>query len=252
MPNKEPQLIDGFHSVQAIKRSGKAAEQAPKLRHSATRLPQAEAAPAPPPPTNAAATRIGHTAIPEKHALVCYECRFAFVVSGKVHYTFCPKCKRNLDMSDHVVEGECRADIRTMGAIDIRPGTVVGAVTLIAQTLVIGSDVTRATLQATRRVELAAGGRVLKLADIPMKELVIRPGAQYAFPEGISIPVLDIAGTLVANVRAEDRIIIRATGDFRGELVSPRLQVEDGATIHAAMFLGAAATAVPQEAKHAA
>ncbi|MCE9614156.1 MAG: polymer-forming cytoskeletal protein [Lentisphaerae bacterium] len=236
---KEPTLIDGFASVQAIKRSGKSPQEQPKLRHSATRLPLAEAPPSADatPPGSPRASRIGHTAVPAKHDMVCYECEYAFTVSGKVHYTFCPKCKRNLDMSDHVISAEWTIDLRTMGTIEIKPDALLGPVTLVAQNIIVAGDATRATLRCTRRLDMADGGGVT-LSRVTFKEFCVRPGGAFSFADPIDCRVIDIAGKLRANLHAEDRVIIRATGDYRGELYSPRLQVEDGAAIHAAMYLG--------------
>lgn len=256
MPGKDPKVIDGFASVQAVRRTGRSQADA-KLRHSSTRLPEAEArakakdkAPAPAPAPNAGA-KIGHTAIPLKHEMVCYECLYAFTVSGKVHYTFCPKCKRNLDMSDHALEGAWTTEVRTMGAIEVKPGCTVSGVLLLAQVIVVAGDVSGATLQATRRIELAPGGRI-NWAKAAMKDLLVRPGADLILQEPLTARTIDIAGSLNGHVRAEDLTTIRATGIFQGELYSPRLRVEDGAAIRATLFLGSAVATGAREKQHAA
>ena len=237
MSKKEPTLIDGYSSVQAIKRSGKAPQAQPKLKHSATQLPHAVAPPEPATPAAPVAPKAQHTAVPMKHDLVCYECDFAFTQSGKMHYAFCPKCKRKLDIENHTISGAWTTDLRTMGTIEIMPDAILSPVTLVAQTIIVAAEASRVTLRATRRLELAAGGNI-NLHTATMKELHIRHGALYAFPDGVTCRIIDIAGALHANIRAEERVLIRATGYFRGELYSPRLQVQDGATIRATMFLG--------------
>lgn len=256
MPGKDPKVIDGFSSVQAVKRTGRTQSDA-KLRHSSTRLPEAEARtkakekPAPAAAAPNAGAKIGHTAIPLKHEMVCYECLYAFTVSGKVHYAFCPKCKRNLDMSDHTLEGEWTTDVRTMGSIEIKPGCTVSGVLLLAQVIVVAGDVSGATLQATRRIELAPGGRV-SWAKATMKDLLVRPGSELILQDPLLARTIDIAGSLSGHVRAEDLTTIRATGIFQGELYSPRLRVEDGAAIRATLFLGSAVATGAREKQHAA
>lgn len=238
MANKEPKLIDGFASVQAVRRTGKAPEA--RLRHSATRLPGAEDPPVAPaaPPVAGGATRIGHTAIPQKHDMVCYECLYAFTVSGKVHYTFCPKCKRNLDMSDHVLSGDCGEELRTMGSIDIRADAVLReGVRLLGQNIIVAGDASQAKLEATRRLELAPGGKI-NWATCAMKEVRIQPDALLVLRAPLVARVVDIGGTLRGTVRADDLTQIRATATFTGELNTPRLQIEDGAFIRADMVLG--------------
>ncbi|MDA0577328.1 MAG: polymer-forming cytoskeletal protein [Verrucomicrobia bacterium] len=249
---KEPTLINGFASVQAIKHSGKAPQAQPRLKHSATSLPQAEASASSattPPVTKA--SRAGHTAIPIKHELVCYECGYGFVVSGKIHYALCPKCKRNLDIDDHTVDGPLSSDLRTMGSVTVGAQADLGTCIIIAQNIIIAANATRATLRATRRLELASGGMV-NLQTATMREFTIQAGATLTLKETLVCPIIDIAGSLRANIRAEDRVRIRATATFCGELSSPRLDVEDGATIKASMCLGRAVTQAAQETKHAA
>ncbi len=248
MAAKEPTLIDGFASVQAVRRAGKPNEA--RLRHSATRLPETEAKPTAPAaaPISAANTRIGQTAVPQKHDLVCYECLYAFRVSGKIHYTFCPKCKRNLDMSDHVVSGAWDTEVRTMGAIEVVADAVVGAVRLRAQNIVVGGDARQATLEATRRLELAPGGLV-DWRTCSMQDIWIRPDTMLVLKEPLTARQFVIAGTLRGSIRADECVTIRAGATVTGSLVSPRLVMEDGAFLKAAMALGAAPAAA---ARHAA
>lgn len=251
MASKEPRLIDGFASVQALRRTGKAPEA--RLRHSATSLPGAAepVTPAGPAPAAGGATRIGHTAIPQKHDMVCYECLYAFTVSGKVHYAFCPKCKRNLDMSDHVVSGEWNEDLRTMGSILVKADAVVRAVHLLGQNIVVEGDASQARLEATRRLELAPGGRI-DWDTCAMKEVRIQPDALLVLRAPLVARVIDIGGTVRGTVRGDDLVVIRASATFTGDLCSPRLQVEDGAFIRADMVLGREAVAAAAGRQHAA
>ncbi|MDA0990807.1 MAG: polymer-forming cytoskeletal protein [Verrucomicrobia bacterium] len=235
--NKDPQIIDGFSSVQAVKRSGKG--HAPKTRPSATRLPDQQ------PKAKARSTtgeaRIGQTAVPVTHELVCYKCDYAFRVRGRIHYTFCPKCKQELDMSDHTIAGVWDLDVKTMGNIIVEKGVTLRGVTLIAQNISVAGDVREATIQVTRRLELLPSGK-LDLKSVQMRDFSIGPKAVFSTRRKIECRQLDIAGTLSAIVRAEALVTIRATGSFKGELYSPTLNVEDGAQISAALYLGAGVT----------
>ena len=252
MNDKEPTLIDGFASVQAIKRSGRSPSAPARLRHSATSLPAPGERPRDSPPTPiAGVAKIGHTAVRHKHDMVCYACNYAFTVSGKVHFSFCPKCKQQLNMSDEVVSGNWTDAVKTMGTIEVAAGAVVRGALLLAQNIVVAGDVTQATLQVSRRLELADGAQI-DWRRITMQTLVIRAGAAFSFEAPLTCRSADIAGTLQAELRADERIILRATSCFEGELYSPCLQVEDGASIRARMILGRTVAAAMPHKQHAA
>ena len=230
---KVPQIIDGFSSVQAVKRSGKGA--APRTRASSTRLP------AQPEPRASKSTegeaRIGHTAVPVTHELVCYQCDYAFKIRGHIHYTFCPKCKKQLDMGDHTVDGRLSIDVKTMGNIEVKPDAVLDNVTLVAQNIVLAGDARLATLQATRRLELRPGAKV-DLKTVSARDFLVGPDMTFSTRRKLRCRQLEVGGTLRANVQAEEVAVLRATAAFSGELYCARLEVEDGARISAALYLG--------------
>ena len=249
LAKKKTSVIDGFASVQAVKRSGRTSKEA-RTRPSASRLPDnAGAGKRKSSPKNEA--RIGQTAMPARHELVCYSCDYAFTVQGRIHFYICPKCKHELDTTDHVINDKWSLDIKTMGSIEIKPGAVLEPVTLVAQNIIVAGDAKKATLQITRHLELCEGAAV-DLGKITMRDLVIRPGATFVTKRKMNCRQIDIGGTLKAKLRAEDRIIIRKGARFTGELYTPRLIVEDGARISAATYLGSAMVDVQQEPRSAA
>lgn len=249
MAKKKPSVIDGFSSVQAVKRSGRVSNEA-RTRPSATRLPDgAGERKRKSSPRNEA--RIGQTAVPDKHELVCFSCDYAFTVQGRIHYYICPKCKHELDTTDHVINGKWALDVKTMGSIDVKPGAIVEAVTLVAQNIIVAGDVKKAKLQITRHLELCKGAAI-DLGRITMCDLVIRTGATFVTRRKLNCRKIDIGGTLKAKLRAEEQIVIRKGARFTGELYTPRLVVEDGARVSAATYLGSAVTGAQQEPRNAA
>ena len=91
----------------------------------------------------------------------------------------------------------------------------------------------------TLRALILAAGALLDWRTITFRDLTIQSGVALALTEPLTVHVLDLAGSLRAAVRAESRAIIRATGEFHGELEAPTLLVEDGAALQAALRVGA-------------
>lgn len=233
-----PNMIDGFSSVQAIKHSGKGKHEA-RTRESSSRLPNAEKlkekpAAETPKPT---ASRIGHTAMPEKHELVCYVCDYAFKLTGRIDKTFCPKCRKQLDTANYVISGAWETDIRTMGTIDVKTGGLAGKTTFICQNIVIAGDVRQASIQACRRLEIREGAQI-DFAHVTCKDLIVQAGARTDVRQPLRLRHVEISGHFTGNLDVADTVIIRAGGFFKGTLRTPRLIMEDGAGLNATLHLG--------------
>lgn len=243
------QVINGFQSVQAVKRAGRASTKA-RTRETQTRLPDQQEDPEP--GSKQKATRIGQTAVPEKHELVCYACDYQFITHGRIHNSFCPKCKRELDMGNHVVIGDWTLDVKTMGTIDVKADAVVAGATLIAQNMILAGNIEDArVVQVTRSLELYPGAK-LQPKTLMTRRLTFHAESKFSFRRKIACQTVDIGGTLRANLHAEESVTIRAGATFKGEIYTPRLIVEDGATISASMFLGQAVTPSSEVKKDAA
>ncbi len=233
---KKTQVIDGFQSVQAVKHSGRGSKEA-RTRQSKSRLPEQKELE---PGSKQKATRIGQTAVPEKHELVCYMCDYQFVTHGRIHNPFCPKCKSELDMGNHVITGDWKLDVKTMGTIEVKPDAVVTGASLVAQNMVLAGNIREAKLvQVTRSLELHPGAQ-LQPKTLVARHLTFHPKSKFSIRRKLDCHTVDIGGDLKANLHAESCVIIRANATFKGEIYTPRLTVEDGATISASMFLGAA------------
>jgi cytoskeletal protein CcmA (bactofilin family) len=246
---KNAQVINGFQSVQAVRRAGRASTRA-RTRESRSRLPDQEQTPIQP-GTGNKATRIGHTAVPEKHELVCYACDYQFTTHGRIHNPFCPKCKSELDMSDHVVTGIWKLDVKTMGTIDIKADAVVTGATLIAQNMIVAGNIEDAVVQVTRSLELHPGAK-LQPKTLTARNLTFHADSKFSIRRKLICHTVDIGGILRATLRAEESVTIRAGATFKGEIYTPRLIVEDGATISASMFLGQAVIPAREQKKDAA
>ena len=76
--------------------------------------------------------------------------------------------------------------------------------------------------------DLAIEGRVEGKLSLPEHVLTVGLGARVSAE--ITARVVILHGTVTGNVSASERVEIKASGTMQGDLVSPKVQMSDGAT----------------------
>jgi cytoskeletal protein CcmA (bactofilin family) len=99
-------------------------------------------------------------------------------------------------------------------------------------TLVIKGDLMSAE-------DLVIEGRVEGRISLAEHVLTIGPGAQVSAE--VDSRMLILQGVVTGNVRASERVEIRTSGRMTGDLVSPKVQMADGATFSGRLETGAPA-----------
>ena len=240
-PTDDVNLIDGFSSVQAVRHSGQKSGSA-RTRPSPSRLPRKNETKE---PKASRGPKIGHTAVPVRREIVCYECGYAFVLQGHFPKTHCPKCHEVMDMADHVIDYEYAGTLKTMGTVDLGPHAVLKGATLIAGDVVIAGDARDADIRACRGVELREGA-TFEIERIHAEELRFAPGSRFVFTRKLECNNIDVAGTLRAKVHSRGVVTIRCGGLFRGELRGGHLVVEEGGGLCAKLLVKKTAPRTPR------
>jgi cytoskeletal protein CcmA (bactofilin family) len=219
-------VIDGYTSVQAIRHS--------KGRGRAPSEPAAPPPPEPEPqkPASPDRLRIGHTIVPLRRSLVCYNCGYRFVLTGKFSKTYCPKCRHELDLTDHVIEHEFSGTLKTLGRVEIRPDSILSEATVIAGDVVVLGDATGASIEACGTVELCLGAR-FDLGRLRTPTLVISRGSRIEPDADLNCENLEIDGLLNARVYSSGTVTVHSGGVLAGELHGRHLCVEEGAGLTA-------------------
>lgn len=107
------------------------------------------------------------------------------------------------------------------GAIEPVPVAPVAPAKAKGSTLVIKGE-----LSASE--DLALEGRIEGTVSLPDHVLTIGPGAEVSAQ--ITARVVVLQGTLTGNVDAFERMEIKPSGRMQGDLISPKVQMADGAT----------------------
>jgi cytoskeletal protein CcmA (bactofilin family) len=92
--------------------------------------------------------------------------------------------------------------------------------------------------------DLVVEGNVEGRIELPNNQLTI--GANGNVKADISAKSVVIVGKVAGNVTGVERIQIEATGSVNGDVKTPRLVVQEGATLNGSIEMGPPAAARPQ------
>lgn len=222
-------VVDGYSVVQAARHAAKTHDRA--------------ATPASPSPTTSDATpadiqklgaHVAHTAIPAKRIIECYECGYKFQLHGRAATTTCNKCRKVLDLTDHVIDGKWSKSFKTAGTVRLTEKGVLQSGEIVANDFILEGTIEAGKIRAMRRLELHPGARFSE-QNIKAPDLLIAAGATIAFTEPAEYRDVEIAGALRANLLATGAVTIRANGGFDGRLQTQHLAVEEGGGLCAEM-----------------
>ena len=234
-----PNFIDGFSSVQAVKRR-KPKGKDPKTRPSRDTLPaldkkeEQDKKPA----AKSGAKRISRSVIPEKFPITCYMCGYAFTLQGRVIDNFCPKCHEKLEAKDYSIEKEWDKDILTIGGVEVLKGAVLKECSITARVLSLADDASAAHLKVNNRLELLSGAR-FNVKDTVIHTLAVPKGASVTLKGTVKCGSLEVFGKIKANVTADKEVAIKKGASFAGSVEAPSLTVADGAALKAKLKIGA-------------
>lgn len=234
MAPEKATVIDGFTSVQALRRSGLA-----------SRDDRPHPAPAPPLPADKHTgedlpphLKIGHTAVPESHHIICYGCGYTFLMRGRLRDTFCPKCREALSASDLTIDSEWKADVQTTGTVEIKPGGSIVNASVVSGNLVLAGTIVNCSVRVCGTLELCHGAQ-LDLPTIEAQSLRIQAGARFSM-KTLNCNRIEILGSLKTELFAEERVAVRDGGSLVGKVHTRNLEVDDGGRLSALLWIGEA------------
>ncbi len=178
--------------------------------------------------TKKVASHIGHTALPPKHKLVCFECSYKFEITGKIESIDCPRCRVPISLRDVVIDGEWSEDIKTGGTVTITANGIIKDCEVIAKQVFLAGKVSGASINAYQRLKLNPGG-VYDSESIEAKALDVSAGFELELDDCEFFSEVDISGSLRAtDLTVESLLTVRCSGSLSGKAKSRRLVVEEG------------------------
>lgn len=242
---ESPETIGGLGAVRAVRRAGKTSHEA-RTRPTRTRLPATEKkADAEAKPGAPIASRIGRTARPASYELECYDCGYAFKLTGRLSKTFCPKCKKELEVGDYVIDKEWFRDITTVGKIEVKANGKMKGTRFLARDMILAGDIEESEGYVFGCLELQSGAR-FDPAKLKIKDVCIGAGSRLSLKRKLTCRNLDVRGELRARVHAEGVLTIKPGGLLRGDITAAHFVVEEGGGLKAKVRTG---DAVPEPGK---
>jgi len=221
--SRKTAVVDGFMVVRMV-RHAKGGEPEP----AAPPVPKKEL----PPPGEEKKAHIGHTVLPTRHAIRCYECGYEFTLTARSPKTYCPKCRTILEWKDVLIQGEWSEPVKTAGTIRVGPQGVVKTGLLIATDIIFEGRLEGGDLEAFRWLEVGPGA---VYDPLHMKALSLRvaAGAEVKLKGKAGFRDVDILGRLEARLQATGLVTVRAGGLLAGEMEGSHLVVEEGGGLRA-------------------
>ena len=227
--------IDGFAYVQAMKRASARSAIKPKVHDTADKELLLDSGVK---TSSASQNRVapmrtgGKVAVPTKRLVICYSCGYSHTLSGRMHHSFCPKCRTKLITEDLVVSGQLTEDILTIGDVTITADAVFDpGLRVTGRRVVLGGDVTPlASITAMGNIEICSNAQFAGVELInPSGQVVVPSGEVVSLEAAFVCGVLHVYGYLRASVTVNQSACVFAGGLLEGAFRGPSLVVEDGA-----------------------
>lgn len=213
---KDPGMVNGFDAIRAV--------------HRAKHLDPTQSAESTPIPESGA--KINRTALPTRHEITCYECGFEFHMAGKTETTFCSKCRTKLDISDHVIDGDCTEPLKTAGRIHLTSSGVLKGGVLMGADVRLEGRFERGAVTAFRRLEVGPG-ILFDSSCMKGRDLWVLADAKVNVKEPVTFRHLNVSGDCRGNFLVSGTVVLNPAGSFEGKLSCRAIEVEEGAFLNA-------------------
>ena len=165
---------------------------------------------------------------PERKHITCFECGADLEVPVSAESTMCKKCSRYIDMKNYVINSAVSKNFKTKGSFVIEPkGYVFNTEAVVKEAVIKGRFLGK--LFAEQSLTIYSTAEIK--GTFTAARLVIPAANHFRWSEKLKITSAEIAGELVADVLATDRVILKATARLFGNVEAANLVVEEGAVV---------------------
>jgi cytoskeletal protein CcmA (bactofilin family) len=172
---------------------------------------------------------------PERKHITCFECGADLEVPVSAESTMCKKCSRYIDMKNYVINNAVSKNFKTKGSFVIEPkGYVFNTEAVVKEAVIKGRFLGKLFAEESLTVYSTAEIK----GTFTVGRLVIPAANHFRWAEKLKIASAEIAGELVADVLATDRVILRATARLFGDVEAANFIVEEGAVVVGRLRVG--------------
>jgi cytoskeletal protein CcmA (bactofilin family) len=172
---------------------------------------------------------------PEVRRVTCFECGTELEVPVNAESTMCKRCSRHLDLRDYHITNAVSKNFRTRGAFFIEPkGNLFNTETFAGEVVIKGRFLGK--LVAERSLTIYSTAEIK--GTFEMGQLIIPAENHFRWPQPIKTGSAEIAGELVADLHANQTIVLKSTARMFGDLTARNVVVEAGAVLVGQMRIG--------------
>jgi len=165
---------------------------------------------------------------PERKHITCFECGADLEVPVSAESTMCKKCSRYIDLKNYVINSAVSKNFKTKGSFVIEPkGYVFNTEAVVKEAVIKGRFLGK--LFAEQSLTIYSTAEIK--GTFTAARLIIPVANHFRWTEKLKIASAEIAGELVADLLATDRVILKATAKLFGNVEAANLIVEDGAVV---------------------
>ena len=137
----------------------------------------------------------------------------------------CKRCSTHVDLRDYTITNATSKNFKTKGRFVIQEGAYLFNTDTTAHEVVLKGrflgKLTAEKLEIYNTAEIKG--------SFTANMLIIPAGQRFRWQDALQLGGADIAGELVANVRAKQTVTLRSTARFFGDVEAGGLVVEPGA-----------------------
>ena len=170
----------------------------------------------------------------ELKQVICFQCGTALEAPATAESTMCKRCSSHVDLRDYNITHAVSKNFRTHGRFVIEEkGYLFNTEVMVGAAIIKGKF--HGKINATRSLTIYSSANIK--GSFTTGRLIIPEGNHFRWPE-IKVGAAEIGGELVANLRAEGTVVLKATARFFGDVEAQGLVVENGAVVVGAMKIG--------------
>ena len=147
----------------------------------------------------------------------------------------CKKCSRYVDLHDYRITSSIAKNFKTKGMFVVEPkGCVFNTESIVGEAVIRGKF--HGKLAVERSLTIYSSSEFK--GSLTATNLIIPVENHFRWLEVLKVGSAEVAGELAANLRARDRVVLKATARFFGDVDAGSLTVEEGAVVVGKMHVG--------------
>src|SRR3954468_6710250 len=164
---------------------------------------------------------------PERRHITCFDCGTELDVPVSAESTMCKRCSRYVDLKNYQINSAVSKNFRTKGTFVVEPkGYVFNTEAEVGDAIIKGKFLGKLKASSLTIYSTAEFKGTFTTA-----RLVIPAANHFRWKEPIKVGSGEIAGELVAALRSEGTIVLKATARVFGDVIARNMIIEEGAVV---------------------